>query len=376
MARVSDNVYPSGTQVGLTIDRVAELMRWNINAFNGLNYPEDPFKSEVECNSIWSQTNRDQLAIFIQEAEQRREQQLNYHLGKKVIFQEQTNVPANMNPFFLQKKHLTKVGYPTLDDIEAGYPLAASYAAGTDPVEIVITTAVATSEIAVCYAGETVKINPTSITATTPTYGSRYVTIKIPWARLIKPALNDDRDDPLAYSDTDNYVLTVDVKRSWFDLSRGAEYLWLKPCCREVGFACTDNCEIQCQAACVRIAGDRASRLSQIWLEPATFSGQTPTVTSWAYSSWPDLIRVTYESGKVSMLNELASIKFGFALMPFSPCDCKAVTMYWQDAKTYVPGTLTPYGSTRGAIDAWVQDSQQRVGVGGMLGQRINWGWR
>lgn len=369
MARVSDNVFPSGTQVGLNLDRIAELFRWDINAFNGLLKSDD--RVEYDCESIWTQYGRDQLATFVQRAEQKREQQLGYHLGKKVVFQEQHSVPVNLNPHFLDKKHLIQVGYPNLNDIEAGYTI--SYTA--DPVELIITTSVSTSEIVVCYAGETVKINPTSITTVTPTYGAAYVSIKIPWARLIKPELNDNRTDHLLYEDTTNYVETVDVKRYWFDASEGAEWLWLKPCCVANSFTCCQNCEFQCQPACVRIVGDRAPRLSQIWLEPATFSGQTATVASWSFIGRPDLIRVTYQSGIATFDNEWETAKFGLALMPFSPCDCKAVTMYWEDAKTYVPGTMTPYGSTRGAIDAWVNDSQQRIGAGGKLGMRINPGW-
>lgn len=371
--RVSDDLFGVDVQQGMTGDRAQEIMRWDINGFNGLINKDT--NQDLECNSVWTQKQRDWLSLYLQQAEQKREQQVGYHLGKKVVFDEQHQVPPHLNPYTLDKKHLLDVGYPTLDDLQLGEILTGDYAAGLDPVEIVVTTDVSTDEIIVCYPGENVQIRPSSVKATTPTYGSRYVTIKIPWARLIKPELNDDREDHLQYSDTTNYLETVDVKRYWFDKSLGAQYVWLNGCCCENFTSCSCDCEPNCQTACTIKKGDRAPRLSEIWLQPATFDEQTATVTCFTYCPSPDLIQITYVSGKVTLLNELATIKFGFALSPFQPCDCSDVVMYWQDAKAYVPGVLTPYGSTRGAIDAWAEDSQQRIGAGGKLGRRINWAW-
>ncbi len=41
MARVSDNILPDGFVPALTLDRYQDIMRLPINAFNGLNQPDE-----------------------------------------------------------------------------------------------------------------------------------------------------------------------------------------------------------------------------------------------------------------------------------------------------------------------------------------------
>jgi hypothetical protein len=364
MARVSDNVLPSGTQVGLTLDRYQEIMRLPVDSFNGINNPDT--RPDSFCSTIWTQTERDQLAMFITMAEEMREKELGWHLGYKAIYAEQHDYAVNDNPYILNKKHLVAVGIPTLADIQDDADLTALYAAGSDPLELVIYTDIDPDEIVVCYPGEEVQIHPYSIVQTTGGYGGTYVTIKMPWARLVKPELNDDRDDPLEHDTITNYLETVDIKRYYRVADGAAQYVWLAPNCN------VTDCEGRYQDACVRILGPSAYRLSQIWLEPATFSSDTPTASrSFTYAQYPDFVTVTYVSGRKDMLNEMLTGRLTHAIMPFGPCDCRSEPMYWQRDQEPMPGVNTPYGSNRAAIDVWMADSRSKVGAGGKF-PRIN----
>lgn len=358
MARVSDNLFSDDAQFGLYLDRYQEIFRLPVESFNGINRPAT--RPDTVCSTIWTQTERDQLATFIQMAELKREQELGWFVGEKYVLAEQHNFAINGNPYLLNWKHLTVVGIPTLADIEDAADLTVFYAMGTDPVALVIYTDVDPDEIIVTYPGENVQIHPYSVKQTTGTYGGTFVTIKIPWARLVKPELNDDRDEPLDYTDTDNYLETVDIKRYYYANDGAAQYAWLKPQCD------VTDCGLRYQDACVRIAGPRAYRLSEIWLEPATYEDDVATASEcFTYAELPDLISVTYVSGKRDMLNEMYTGRLAHAIMPFGPCDCRAEAMYWQRDQEPVPGTYTPYGSNRAAVDVWMNDSRQKVGAGG-----------
>lgn len=351
MARPSDNLLRSGTQIGLTLDRWQEIMIKDIDAFNGLNNPPNP--DEV-CKSIWTQRMRDQLQEFICAAELMREKELHYFIGHKYTGDEYHDFAPVGNPYILNGKNLVELGKETVDDVSLG--VSVSYTA--DPVTITVASTVEASEIAVYYPNEDVPIHPTSVTSS-----GGVGTIKIPWARLIKPELNDNREDHLQYSETANYLETVDVKRKWYDASQGAAYVWRKPW---GGTECPDDCVDRCQTACVRISGNRGHRIAEVYLEPATYSGQTPTVARcWSYSPPPDMIRVSYVSGMQDALTDLYTARLAQVLLPFEPCDCNDTNFYWADDRERVPGQRTRYGNTEGAIEVWMSDQSQRIGGSG-----------
>lgn len=390
MARVSDNIFPLGptvgpqpgvyrSQLGMTLDRYQEVMGLyggiDMCAFNGINRRTD--NHDNQCIDIVSQSQRDNLARFLLQAEQKREEWLGYFLSPKWMVNEEQDVTAG-NPFMLDKKYLIQVGYPAMTLIEAGVAISygtppfTSLNEPTDPIVLTVTTAVAVSEILVTYPGETVPINPTSKSAS-----GGVVTIRIPRCRLVKPEYNDDRDDAPSYYDTDVFLKTVDIYRSWADPALGVQFVWLDPGCG------TADCTTVCQSACHVIAGAMAYDLSTVQVAAATYSGGSWTYARPTYVTKPLSVRFHYISGKQTMTNEIYTVRLAHTLMPRPPCSCDIVKQQWTEDRDVVERTWTSYGRRAGAIEAWMADKDMRIGAGGMFpGMHENrlcpayaWGW-
>lgn len=355
MARVSDNILPPTAQLGLTLDRYQELMGLSVCAFNGINRPDDNL--DPACSSIVTQTQRDDLAMYLLQAEEMREEELGYYLGAKWRVEEQNVWRAN--PFTLDKKYLIEVGWPTWTAIQAGVALdwGLDPTNPNDPVEISVATTVSTSEIVVTYPGEQVQIRPSSITAVGGT-----VTIQIPRCRLVRPEYNQDWADPPSYFNAAVFLDEVDVYRLYADPSQGTEFKWIQP-------NCDTDCEPNCQTACAIILGHEAYTLSLVHLYPATYSGGSWTrATCFAYTGMPNSVQISYRSGRRQrMADEINTIRLAHTLMPRPPCSCDIVRQRWEDDYAPLERQWSPYGSRRGAIDVWMADSHAKIGWGGMV---------
>jgi len=339
------DILDAGVELGLTLDRYAELLRVPEAAFNGLNKPDD--EQKFACNTIWKQHNRDHLALYIAMAEERRETELGYNIFPQY---DSEDYIYDSNLFALNKAYLVEIGEKTTVDIDLG--VTVTYGALVDPVTVAVTTTVTdTGEIKVFYPDEDVEIHPSSISISGGT-----ATILIPRSRLVKPSLNDNRDDSLYYNNDDNFLVTLDVKRVHYDESEGAKFVWLN---------CTTGAELT-QSAKPTI--DDLSN-SIVRLLPANYSAGAWTLTAFAYSGHPYKNRVRYLSGIQESMNiQLMTVRLAHSLMPYKPIDCESVTQYWQNDSTVNPRkTMTPYGDKNGALECWVADSRMKKGAGGMF---------
>lgn len=366
MARISDNVLPPTSHLGLTLDRYQELMGlhggFDMCAFNGINRPTD--RHDNQCSTVVTQSQRDQLAMYLVQAEEKRETILGFYLGYKWTIGED-HVVTGYNPYTLRNKHLVAIGYPTYTEIEMGVvldwgvpPFMPTSNEPNDPVYFTITTSVSTSEIVVTYPGETAHIHPTSIVDN----GDGTMTIGLVRCRCVKPSYNGDWDDPPSYYDNDVFLVTVDVWRYWANPELGAQYLWRIAGCQ------LPDCASRCQSVCWQVSGEHAHDLSIVHVWPATYSAGVWTRAScWTYAGSPDLLRVSYRSGLQTMSNEIYTARLAHTLMPRPPCSCDIIKQRWQDDRIVNQRGVTPYGSMQGAVDTWVADSQARIGHGGML---------
>lgn len=364
MSRISDNVLSPGSQLGLHPDRYQEVIGLHggvdLCAFNGINRPTD--RHNNQCLEIVTQSQRDQLAVYLMQAELKREVMLGYFLGEKWTLGEELKHYTS-NPFTLEHKHLLYMGYPTLTSISAGVVLdwgTPPFNAANepnDPVQITVTTDVPTNEIVATYPNETVRIYHSRIVDN----GDGTVTLSIPRCRCVKPEYNGDWDDPPLYYDDDVFLATVDVHRYWANEALGAQYVWRQ------GRSTTD-CDEVCAQACVQVTGPRSHRLSIIHAWPATYASGVWTRTGgWCQNLPPDLLRVNYLSGVLNMSDEIYTARLAHTLMPTPPCSCSIVKQRWlEDRKVNQRGT-TPYGSMQGAIDTWLADSNVRIGWGGIF---------
>lgn len=358
MARPSDNVLPSMSQLGLTLDRYQELMGLSVCAFNGVNRPTE--NQDSFCNEIVTQQQRDDLAIFLLQAEEMREEELGYYLAPKWRVEEQNMACAN--PFLLDRKYLIEVGWPTWAEIEMDYAL--DHGTGpfdtdnppNDPVTVELTSVISTDEIVITYPDEKVEIKPSGITAV-----GTDVTIEIPRCRLVKKEYCVNRDSAIPYYEAEYFLETVDIWCHYADPEYGAEFKWIQT-------PCDTDCVPNCQPACTVIAGQMAYEISQVYVYPATYSNGVFTRTNcWSYRTMPDSVRVTYRSGRrPSINNELLTIRLAHTLMPYAPCECDIVRKRWNRDREPMD-QFSPYGSARGALDAWMADSRAKVGQGGMF---------
>ena len=340
MAR--SNILNSDIQLGLTLDRYAELMRIPEAAFNGLNRPED--RPTYECTTIWKQYNRDTLAQYIAMAEEMREQEIGTYIAEKYT----TGDYRFGFPLILPKGNVVEIGEKATTTIVAGKVV--SYGVLADPVTITtVTTVTDTDEIKVFYPGEDVEIHPSSISISGGT-----ATIKIPRSRLADPTKTLNEDDSPNYSYDANFLVTVDIKRVYYDLTEGAKFIWRD---------CSTLNELTQRARPIIDSEKEAI----IRCYPAKYTSGAWAVTAFTYSYAPDKIRLKYVSGiRASMNTELLTIRLAHSLMPYKPIDCEAVSQYWQ-RDTEVTKSNSPYGNTAGAIDVWVADSRKKEGAGGML---------
>ena len=358
MARIGDNILPAGQIPALTLDRYQEIMRLPINAFNGLNNPDET--PVYECSTIWKQGERDQLAMYISKAEEYREEELSYHLAPKYIVDEEHSYGV---PVILNRKHLITPGIVATSTIEAGVTLDHGVSPNVnDPVVITVTTLVtSTDEIRVFYPGEDVEIHPSSVSIS-----GGVATIQIPRARLVDPDYNDNRDDPLDYYDNSFFLATVDVSRVYTDTGLGSAYIvWDSVGLVVAGALTYPSSTEYAQPAVFQVLGHRARRISKVHVYPGN---STATAGSaFYYSITPNVVRISYLSGRVSSLRtENETAKLSHVLAPAAPVTCPYVKQMWEEDRVEDPsGLVTPYGNQRGAVQAWISDSRAKVGHGG-----------
>jgi len=353
VARVSEGILSEDFELSVDLDRYQELMRLPIAAFNGLNKPDEI--PVLECSTIWKQSDRDYVAMYLAHAEEQRELELNYHLAPKWVQDEEHDFGSILT---LDKKHLIVVGSPATSDISLGVALTMGVeTAPNDPVQITVATTVTDkNEICVYAPGEDVRIKPSHISIS-----SGIATINIPRSRLVLPSLMDDREDHLSYYENDNFLETVDIKRCYTDPSDVATIRWLG------SNSCTEKCTLSTQTACAVVAGNRARRISKVIISPGTYSNGAWASAAFSHCHKPISLLVSYRSGRQnSIKTEILTARLAHTLMPNKPSSCPTVHMYWTEDNT-VQDIWTPYGNKTGQFMAWVVDSRDRVAAGGMF---------
>jgi len=354
MAHPTPGLLPDDQELSLTLDRYQELMgvRVCLCSFNGIVRDDDA--KCCECSSLWKQSYLDALAIALGRAEEMREQELGYHLAPKYINDEEYD--DIKYPMILRRKHLIAIGSKKCDTVQLGYPLILSVMTViNDPVVISINPYAYTdiSEIKVYYAGEDIEIHPSKVIIAGGT-----LTIYIPRCRLLKLTIDTNCDVPL-YEDDANFVTTVDVKRCYVDLSDGMFKVWSTGCCDPCDTVVTETTELQYP----RITD---KRLSIVKYSPATYAlGVWTRICCSSMVCGADLIRVSYLSGRRnSVQTEMETISLAHTLVPDSFGDamdmCSGCWQYDREKSDL----STPYGDTRGAVNAWLSDSRQKVGFG------------
>lgn len=353
MAVVSTGLIPDGATMGLTLDRYQEVERICISSFNGL------LRTDTEeccsCDAVWTQADRDALAVSIMTAENMRENELNYHVAPKYLTEEHQGYDF---PLILNKKLLIALGCKANTTISASEALTLrTGGAINDPVVIVVATTVTDpKEIVVTYPGQPDwVIRPTSVVIS-----GGNATISIPRARLMTEEAMFECTPTPRYDDDANFITTVDVLRTYTDPSCGAYMVWTN-----MQKYCGSGQVYPGETTQTMYGYIEAARIAAVKMYPADYASGVWTGVNPSICYRPDFLRVNYLSGKLSSLqNDVCTARLAHTVLPtFNPgrmAMCSCWTPDLVDAKLW-----TPYGNMVGAVYCWMTDSRSKVGQGG-----------
>lgn len=347
MARSLSNAYQN---LGATLDKYQELLQLPIYAFNGINNPNEFPK--YECSTIWSQSQREQLTLYLHEAEELRKRELSYNLG---VFPTLSERHAFAKIVVTHNKHVVSAGNYQYDIIasaleipEVSYTNALS--AGSDTVTLVLTDETLASEVVVTYPGELVEI-PSSVVRVGM---DLHITVKIP--HLLSPNFMDNRSDNVQHVDVSIYLDSVDIHRKYVDSLRAIRIY--------------DRRSQLATHARASFTRERAERLGILVITPITIltdeeTGEEYSQDSTACSSRFAYLELDYLSGiQYSPSSELSTIRLAHTRMPNTPQSCPYVEQYWREDNV-VDNMWTPYGNKKGAVSTWLTDSRAKVSVAG-----------
>jgi len=355
--------------LAVTLDDYAEALGIECAPFNGFKVTGTP---NYFCNYIWTQTQREYLAMALKTAQELIEEQLGYPLAARYFAEEQmfthyttrgVEIPA---PLQLAQGMGVEFGIKVESEIEAGAVLV--YSGDDGVVTVTVAEAVPLSEVKVFYPDEYVstadEFHKYEITPRLIERSGTTVTITIPKCRLMKVELFYS-SDTLQYEDAANYMSTVDVARIYTDSTTIATVYYDSRCTTG---ACTQGSQTAC--------GEwRDKRNGLIKL---TLANYDETEGAWervcgCSCNVPRHALVNYRAGLAAISATLtqAVIRLAHTLLPKEPCGCAGVMNIWeQDRGEAAVGAgvqNNPWGLTAGAYFAWGVTQQMRLGHGGLL---------
>ena len=334
----------------LSLPEYASIIGYDECAFFGVAYDG---QIEYDCRMFWTEWQRMDVYRALVEAQELMESVLGYPLcptwivGAPEQFGEQRYVDAQE---LTGTPLLTKWGHIIAPGVQAESTLQANATVdyNTEPAQVgpLTVTISDVAEVKVYYPGTDREIKPSRMT-----YSGGQLTIYIPRCRLVETP--NTTDDGMAYTDTDNFLAAVDVKRIYNDPSVGAT-LVAPHQCSGAGCTCsTVGCSEYTQTACIYT---RDKRLGIVDIVPATYSsGAWSRVINCSHNY--ELVRLNYQAGLRTLDTKLkmALVRLAHTLMPAEPCGCKIVQARWeQDRKIPAVVTREQLNSGFGAMDgAW-----------------------
>ncbi len=324
----------------LTLARYAQLIRYDENAFFGINAPDN---RERACRKIWRKLERDMVARTLGQAQAMIEQELRYPLGQKWF----TDEPhKNVSRFFTVWSHVRALGVRATSVIAAG--VALDHTADPATIPATVTTVTDPEEIHFYVAGTDDEVYPDSLTLSGGSINASF-----PRARLVKAASQDNPDTGLPYNDTSAsgpFAQALDIKRVYTDASDVGEFVW------PLGRLNCPTCGEDTEPACGYI---RSSESGVVTLLPDD-SG------SCIYCG-AEIVRLNYCAGlPIDPVAEAAILHLAHALMPTMPCEgCDPLMMLWRGDRQ-IPESITRerannmFGVQEGAWHAWIYARKNR----------------
>lgn len=324
----------------LKLARYAQIIRYDENAFFGVNGPEN---RDRNCRKVWKRLERDMIARYLNEAQIMIEQVLRYPIGQKWYEDEQHR---NTRKFFTTWSRIQALGSRAVTNISLN--VALSHA--TDPATMPATATSVTVEDEVHFYEHNTDLE---LFPDTLSISDGLINATFPRARLVKESMQNNPDTGWDYADTGPsgpFVQAIDIKRVYTDTTDVGEFVW------PLGKENCPECGEDVEAACGYI---QSSLSGVVTLLPET----TPTCI-WRGASQ---IRINYCAGRpIDPVAEDAILHLAHALMPVLPCDgCDPLMFLWKGDRN-IPDQITAdranslFGVQDGAWRAWIYAYKNR----------------
>lgn len=343
--------------------RYADIIGYDQCAFWGVRYDG---QESLECGTFWTEWERQSLADALAQAQQMIEDVLGYPLCPTFItgqlatdWRYVDEQPATGNPIVTRWAYILQPGVraETVIVDNAGV----DYTAEPAVVGPIATTVTDQNEVAIFHAGSDRTITPSRIII-----AGGLLTIYIPRCRLVNPDLLDTITGSvgLDYTDLDNFVDAVDVKRVYVDPSVNANLVREHSC---TALCSAEGCASQTDAACIVV---RDAVQGVVLVRPGIYNdGWSHKPTGHCYNH----VRLNYLAGlrTVTRQIEMVVVRLAHSLMPAEPCGCETAQRFWERDR-YVGEILSremlnnPWGYSAGALFAYAWATQNALSRGGV----------
>jgi len=316
------------------------------------------------CEHIWTQWQRDDLAIALSDAEESLAGEIGYYLGERYIIDYDR---VWSDPLQLRYGEVVGAGIRARTEVT---PSASDFT--TDPATITVPSASftnGTSEVVVIEDETGLEIEPYQI----ETVGANYV-IYLSQYNLIEWSDLEDQTESIDYDATfpaATWLKLADltVYREYRDTDTQATITYGPSC----SCWCADGaCDGTDYTGCVFVTNRRIGlvRVNRATLSSGTWSCDNSAICG-CYEG--DKVTVYYLAGTEDVPGwELAVMQLAHARMGEQPCGCALQERQWRRDRE-IPSILTaeqllcPFGSELGAWAAWRWVGRSRYGKAFML---------
>lgn len=315
-------------QSAVTLPRYAQLIGYSECAFFGISSTGN---DNFECRELWLQSQREEIAMYLHEAQVDLEQILNYPIGLQWFADERHSY---------RYKILTKFGKVIASGVKTTTVIsnAATVDLTVDPCHIHINPSTVSSdfdEVRIYYPGTAIEIVPSNITWAAGTG----LLIEIPKCRLIAEAYWVNPSSGWLYTDNTHFLASIDVKRVYNDPLTQAHLVYKNDA--------------------VDFDQELYTDTGQYIINPAIGEMQIETQFAGCCKNYYQ-VGVNYCAGLVPVprATENAIIRLAHSKMATEPCGCDVTQRLWKRDRN-IPQVLTrerincPFGLSDGAWYAW-----------------------
>lgn len=338
----------------VTLSMYAQVVGINECALRGV-YRSD--QEDYACRTIWLKQERDQISIYLAEAQHEIEAITGFRIGLQWETDERQPYKC---PIVTRWGRVLSGGVEGRTTIQADAAITHNADVGgvAQPSTITVATSVTdVNEIRVFYPASLGVEGPVEIDPSDIDISGGVATIYIPRCRLVAPDVSDNPRAGLDYTVAANFLSVADVIRVYNDESTNAQLVWPHRC--SSGGCCT--CDEYTQDACIYV---RDGRIGAVDVLPASYSGGAWTASSLSCKcSRPAYTVLNYYGGLDISSKEFtqardAIIRLAHSKMPNEPCGCDITQRMWaRDRKSNDILTRErincPFGLSDGAWIAW-----------------------